>query len=337
MPAISVIIPVYNVERFLRRCLNSVLNQTFSNWEAICVNDGSPDNSAAILEEYAARDKRFKVITKTNGGLSDARNVGMQHATGKYVLYLDSDDSIHPQTMEFTYGLAEKNNADVVNFRKDLKLRTKLLVKKFLKKPVSYDEVATQRMKKKYSLNHVCTKVTDEIIFNSTERSHRLKYMQVKHCYVWQNLYRREFIKDIPFIKGIIMEDFPWWSEVMIHRPRVVITRLPFYLYMPDDNNSIMASSKRIKKALCVAAGIKHIFPIYRDMATDKELNSWGREFLWPYIIHMYRDTMRATEQSDRDQAKEVFNDLYKIGVFDNPKSCKHRRYQKKIFKFLGV
>ena len=72
MPAISVIIPVYNVEKYLRRCLDSVLNQTFTDWQAICVNDGSPDNSAAILSEYAARDARFKIVTKENGGLSDA-------------------------------------------------------------------------------------------------------------------------------------------------------------------------------------------------------------------------------------------------------------------------
>ena len=71
MPAISVIIPVYNVEKYLRRCLDSVLNQTFTDWVAICVNDGSPDNSAAILSEYAARDARFKIVTKENGGLSD--------------------------------------------------------------------------------------------------------------------------------------------------------------------------------------------------------------------------------------------------------------------------
>ena len=100
MAAISVIIPVYNVEKYLRRCLDSVLNQTFSDWQAICVNDGSPDASDKILAEYAARDPRFVVVTKENGGLSDARNAGMEHATGEYIMYLDSDDFIHPQTME---------------------------------------------------------------------------------------------------------------------------------------------------------------------------------------------------------------------------------------------
>ena len=77
-PIVTVIIPVYNVERYLRRCLDSVMRQTFQNWQAICVNDGSPDNSLEILQEYAARDSRFEIINKKNGGSSDARNVGMK-------------------------------------------------------------------------------------------------------------------------------------------------------------------------------------------------------------------------------------------------------------------
>ena len=100
MPAISIIIPIYNVEKYLRRCLESVQNQTFTDWEAICVNDGSPDNSADIVREFAARDARFKLVNKENGGLSDARNAGMAVASGEYILYLDSDDFIHPQTFE---------------------------------------------------------------------------------------------------------------------------------------------------------------------------------------------------------------------------------------------
>ena len=85
MPKISVIIPIYNVEKYLRRCLDSVVAQTFTDWEAICVNDGSPDNSAQILAEYAERDSRFKIVKKENGGLSDARNAGMAVAKGTYV------------------------------------------------------------------------------------------------------------------------------------------------------------------------------------------------------------------------------------------------------------
>lgn len=96
----SVIIPVYNVEPYLRECLESVLNQTFTNWEGICVNDGSTDRSAAILEEYAEKDRRFKVITQPNGGLSAARNTGLDAAKGDYVLFLDSDDWLKLNALE---------------------------------------------------------------------------------------------------------------------------------------------------------------------------------------------------------------------------------------------
>ena len=95
----SIIIPVYNVEPYLRQSLDSVLGQTFGDWEAVCVNDGSTDGSAAILEEYAVRDLRIKVITQVNGGLSAARNTGLRESKGEYVLFVDSDDWIEPDTL----------------------------------------------------------------------------------------------------------------------------------------------------------------------------------------------------------------------------------------------
>lgn len=100
MSKIALVIPVYNVEHYLRECLDSVLNQTFTDWEAVCVNDGSTDGSAAILEEYAAKDGRFKTITQANGGLSAARNAGMEAAQGDYVLFLDSDDWLEKNALE---------------------------------------------------------------------------------------------------------------------------------------------------------------------------------------------------------------------------------------------
>ena len=96
----SVIIPVYNVEAYLRDCLDSVLNQTCADWQAICVNDGSTDGSANILNEYAARESRVKVINQANGGLSAARNTGIKAAEGEYVLFLDSDDWMEENALE---------------------------------------------------------------------------------------------------------------------------------------------------------------------------------------------------------------------------------------------
>lgn len=116
-PLISIVIPVYNAEKYLRACLDSVLAQTYKNWEAICVNDGSSDNSAKILEEYAAKDARFHIINQQNSGVSTARNTGLRQTTGKYLMYLDSDDIWHPQTLEILQNVMEKSNADMGCFK----------------------------------------------------------------------------------------------------------------------------------------------------------------------------------------------------------------------------
>lgn len=111
---ISIIIPVYNVEKYLAQCLNSIIHQTYQHIEVICVNDGSLDNSKNILEEYASKDNRIKIISQDNQGLSAARNRGMREASGKYLMFVDSDDWIDLCTCEKAISLAEKNNADLV-------------------------------------------------------------------------------------------------------------------------------------------------------------------------------------------------------------------------------
>lgn len=104
MIPVSIIVPVYNVEKYISRCIESILNQTFKNYELILVDDGSPDNSAEICEEYAKKDKRISVIHKVNGGLSSARNVGIDIAKGEYLFFIDGDDAIHPETLEILYS-----------------------------------------------------------------------------------------------------------------------------------------------------------------------------------------------------------------------------------------
>src|SRR5215469_13757361 len=109
-PIISIIIPVYNVEPYLRQCLDSVVNQTMRDIQIICVNDGSPDNSRAILQEYANRDSRIEIIDKPNGGQSSARNAAYPHIRGKYTLFVDSDDWIERDLCEKTYRKAEETD-----------------------------------------------------------------------------------------------------------------------------------------------------------------------------------------------------------------------------------
>ena len=117
MPIFSIVIPVYNVAQHLRECLDSALSQTFSDWEAICVDDGSTDGSGEILDEYAAKDRRFKVIHQANAGVSAARNTGISNATGEYITCLDGDDAYDSGWLAEASHIISKTGADVVRMR----------------------------------------------------------------------------------------------------------------------------------------------------------------------------------------------------------------------------
>ncbi|MDD6237531.1 MAG: glycosyltransferase family 2 protein, partial [Clostridiales bacterium] len=116
MPKISVIMPVYNSEQFLRMAVDSVLNQTFEDFELIMVDDGSKDQSGAICDEYAQKDARVKVIHQENGGICAARNTGMKAAEGEYLAFIDNDDEYLPNLLEENYALAQEYDADVVKY-----------------------------------------------------------------------------------------------------------------------------------------------------------------------------------------------------------------------------
>ena len=116
MPLVSIIVPIYKVEKFLKRCIDSIVNQTFSDFEIILVDDGSPDNCPNICDEYKKIEERIVVIHKENGGLSSARNAGLDIAKGKYVLFVDSDDYIKPDLLETCVPLIENNNYDSIRF-----------------------------------------------------------------------------------------------------------------------------------------------------------------------------------------------------------------------------
>lgn len=113
-PKISVIIPIYNTAEYLPRCLDSILNNTFKNLEVLCINDGSTDESAAIIERYAIQDARVIAVNKANAGVSAARNTGLDMATGDYIAFVDSDDWVHPQYLEILIQYANSENADIV-------------------------------------------------------------------------------------------------------------------------------------------------------------------------------------------------------------------------------
>lgn len=333
MPTISIIIPVYNVEKYLRRCLDSIVAQTFTDWQAVCVNDGSPDNCAEILEEYATKDKRFKIVTQENGGLSAARNTGFRHADGEYIMYTDSDDFIHPQTMEIALGLSRRDKSDIVSWYKNGLYRPQLLI--LDKLGFKIDNIKPIGIKKKYNINRIKSCVTQDVFAHVTEGFNTSMPCPLKRNYVWRHLFRRDIIDGIDFLPRVIFEDFPWWNEVILRRPRVTITRLPFYYYFPD-MNSIDRSSAQIKKIKGWMTGLEHIYKIYESRATEYEKTIWKRNVMWDTIIFQIGRKLKYVESpEDRKFVKETLLRFNEMGMFENPPFCRARLYRRKILEYI--
>lgn len=273
---VSVVVPIYNVETLLRRALDSILSQTCKDWEAILVDDGSTDSSGRIAEEYAESDRRFQVIHKANGGQSEARNVGLQHARGEFLLFLDADDFLHPQLMELCLQAMLRDNCDLACFTYDRVYRTVALVKQFL-------HLDAPKPHYKFYEQPPCV-VTDNIFAYATEYSRPRdidRRWAVKHCQVWRCMYKTYAVHDIQFIPGIIYEDFPWWSEVLLRVGRCTILNLPLYFYCPNRKSDIL-SSDETRKTESLKQAIEAAKRLYVNAPEDKR-KAWEKNFLVPF------------------------------------------------------
>lgn len=307
---VDIIIPVYNVGAFLSRCLDSVLSQTFTGWRAICVDDGSTDDCPQILDSYAAADSRFTVIHKRNGGLSDARNAGMAAAGAEFIMFIDSDDFIHPQTLELALAFADRDGSDLVSWYRDSQYRN--IQVKLLRRLGRDDIHATPwRMSRRYDINKVRSLVTEDIIGNSTDSMHTSSPMTIKHCWVWRHLFRREAIAGVKFLTGVNYEDIPWWSEVMLHLKRATITRLPLYYYYPN-RKSISKTTDQNRRNILGLKGLNHAFNVYRSQASEMQMSDWSHNIKWPILCRMFDDC----EMEMTAEFKEMVRDLWDEGFF---------------------
>lgn len=204
---ISVIIPVYNIERYLVQCLNSVIDQTFRDIEIILINDGSTDSSGKICDDYAGRDKRVKVIHQNNQGLSYARNVGTLKANGEWIFYLDSDDWLDSETLFRLHDFATNEGCDVgqCGFY------------------YVYDKHMLLRRTKRKERN--------KTILDRNEAMRELIENDRVKNFAWGKLYKRDLIKDIQFPVGKFFED-SFWQHHVVHRvERYGIINEPLYYY----------------------------------------------------------------------------------------------------------
>lgn len=211
---LSIVVPIYNIEDYLDKCLNSVLNQTFKDFECLLVIDGIKDNSYLIAEKYAGIDYRFKVIYKPNGGLSDARNVGMEHAMGEYIYFLDGDDFLYASAMEKCVNKLDETKADMVIFdvtQHNLEQNTTELLKN------DFDENKTYTVEKEPTL--------------------LIKVLNA----AWNKMYRKDLFIDnnLNYPIKYYYEDLGTTYRLMLKSKSIAFINEPLYNYLADRPGNI--------------------------------------------------------------------------------------------------
>ena len=281
-PNITIVLPVYNVEPYLRQCLNSVVNQTMREIQIICVNDGSTDGSQAILEEYAARDSRFRIIVQENGGSSLARNAAFPHIQGKYLLFLDSDDWIDLTLCEKTYTAAEKDNADMTYFFMDIGGRRN-------KRPAFETLLENRDIK--------------EIATGILVRSTGLR-----------KLWKSEFIlsNNITFPVGLVSQDtFFNWS-VLTLSPKLAVVKECLYYYRDNPHSITSKTTIRI-------ARYAPIFDLIEKVLHERNLFEEYSEVFYRekliYYCHLYSKNWEPKEEKQR--ARKMLRDMLKQSACD--------------------
>ena len=208
---LSIIVPVYGVEKYLHKCVDSLLNQGLlrNEYEIILVDDGSPDRCPAICDEYAAKNENIKVVHRQNGGLSAARNSGLDVAVGKYVQFVDSDDYLEPKALETLVMKMEDEKLDVLRF--------------------NYQNVNEKyEVFDPYKAGKMFVDYRDEVCGGIEFLNNRLGTA----CYVWQFMFRRELISNCAFKEGIYLEDVEWTPRVLVKADRVTSTDNVVYNYL---------------------------------------------------------------------------------------------------------
>ena len=248
-PLISVIVPIYNVEKYLARCVDSIVNQTYKNLEIILVDDGSPDRCSQMCDDYAEKDRRIKVVHKKNGGLSDARNAGMAVATGEYISFIDSDDYVSDDFFECLLDVMNKENSDiaecsVVKFYEDNR----------------FDEFSDDLSVKTYDTQDAMSALIAENPF---------------HQHVWNKLYKTKLVKDIPYAVGKLNEDEFWTYRVFGRANKVSKLNKTMYYYF-QRSSSIMGVGYNIRRLDALegkANRQKYIEKNFPDLSTQAKID----------------------------------------------------------------
>jgi glycosyltransferase involved in cell wall biosynthesis len=282
---VSIVVPIYNVEKYIHKCVDSILQQTYTHLEVILVNDGSPDNCGEIAEDYQKKDRRVKVIHKSNGGLSDARNVGMKHITGEYTVFVDSDDWLDENMIEMMVNSMQLFKADIVQSAFYYAYDDKLLVDN----------------------RHFQDSDSPVLLDNQTLMYELVKNDKVKN-FAWGKLYQTKLIKDIPFKTGVLFEDVFWAHQVMHQVDSYLILHEPLFYYYQRDDSIVATYSLR---NLDVIKGLqeRHTFieQFYKELTGESY-----KIILKTCLIHYNLLIIHGKKDKDGIRRKEIENYIKK-------------------------
>lgn len=300
---ISIIVPVYKVEEYLQRCVDSILNQTYNNIELILVDDGSPDRCGDMCDQYRIKDSRIKVIHKENGGLSDARNAGIKFAKGKYITFIDSDDWISNNYIEILYDLLVSKDADIS-------------VCNFIRTETEEIEISSLR-KKIYEFSNV------QALENLCGE------FNVQLTVSWGKLYKTELFKEIRFPVGKIHEDEFTTYKVLYKANKIVLTTEPllYYWQRPD---SIMGVGFKLKNKLHAIEALHERAEFFNDIGRnnlkDKTIKS---------LFRMYKSINENIHMFENENSKKEYIEKYrkfKSEIRNSKQSFKFKIYYETYF-----
>lgn len=298
---ISVIVPIYKVEAYLKKCVDALLQQTYSNLEIILVDDGSPDSCPDICDKYAEKDGRIKVIHKQNGGLSDARNAGMQEATGQYISFIDSDDFISLDFYELLLNCLQKEDSDICECE--------------VLKVVPEEEPRIQ---------------AEDVSVRSYDTCSALQMLiedKVLCQHVWNKLYKRELVIDVCFPVGKLNEDEFWTYQIFGKAKKITKVCKPMYFYLQRPG-SIMAESYSLRRLDALEAKVLrqiYIQEKFPELTVVSKLNLYGS------CIFAGQAALKYLHKSDRQAAMRKIKEYARNCIPSKAeiKTLADSRYQK--------
>lgn len=276
---ISVIVPIYNVEKYLDRCVDSIINQTYKNLEIVLVDDGSLDNCPKMCDDYAEKDSRIKVVHKENGGLSDARNAGMKVATGEYVSFIDSDDYVSLDFYETLLDTIVDNNSDIVECG----------VVKFYEDN-SFDKYSDDLKVTNYDTLDGLEGLINENPFKQ---------------HVWNKLYKSSIALDIPYEVGKLNEDEFWTYQIFGKAKKVTRIYKTMYYYF-QRGSSIMGKGYNIKRLDALEGKMNRQAYIEKNFPT---LTTKAKVDLYGSCMFAYQSVLKFMSGKDKKKAIKIIKD----------------------------